>query len=323
MTYRVSVVIPAFNSAEWLTESVASALEQTYPPLEVIVVDDGSTDDTEQLASRFPRSVKYIKQRNSGPAVARNNGIRKSKGDFVAFLDADDRWHPDKLKRQSRLLALRDDIGVVFSNYSPFGDPVPYLSGFERSPLFNKLNKAPLGPDSFVLEADVFNALLQDLFCWTSTLLVRRTAIEAAGLYDESLRFAAEDWSFCLRLSKVARFAFVNDALAFRREHVGSLSRTAPDSEQAVIALNNLLADGLLAEADRESARRLLSELLFTNAYQAHKRGDLENSCAYFRHYLRLPYKSRLSRRFKARLYLTLMLMPTYRNRTKRRSAAA
>jgi glycosyltransferase involved in cell wall biosynthesis len=117
----VTVVIPSFNCARFIREAVDSALAQTVPPLEVIVIDDGSTDNTPEIMAVYatdPR-VRYLRQKNAGPSRARNSGIRAAQGEFIAFLDADDRWKPDKLERQLDKFS-DDSIGVVFSGSRVF-----------------------------------------------------------------------------------------------------------------------------------------------------------------------------------------------------------
>ena len=111
----VSVVIPTYNRATELPSAIESVLGQTYPSVEVIIVDDGSTDGTEALIqTRFPR-VRYLRQSNRGPAAARNAGIKAASGPYIAFLDSDDRWMPQKLERQIGLLRERPEVGLVFS----------------------------------------------------------------------------------------------------------------------------------------------------------------------------------------------------------------
>ena len=127
----VSVVIPVYNGAATVSRAIESALSQTEPPVEVIVVDDGSQDDTAAIASRFP--VKFIRQANAGPAAARNHGAQISKGQWLAFLDADDAWSPHKTERQ---LQLTDDasIGVIHCHVRTeyrYGNPPPVVS-FEQ-----------------------------------------------------------------------------------------------------------------------------------------------------------------------------------------------
>src|SRR5512141_947607 len=109
----ISVVIPAFNSAAFVRDAIASVRGQTVPVAEIIVVDDGSTDDTEQACRSCAANVHYVFQRNRGPAAARNRGIAESHGEFVAFLDADDLWVSDKIARQLRALAAHPDAALV------------------------------------------------------------------------------------------------------------------------------------------------------------------------------------------------------------------
>jgi len=107
---QVSVIIPAFNASNYIERAIESALNQTYTPLEVIVVDDGSTDNTTELARRYP--VRIVRQSNQGPAAARNHGARIARGGWFAFLDADDSWSPDKLEKQVTLTSI-DNVGII------------------------------------------------------------------------------------------------------------------------------------------------------------------------------------------------------------------
>lgn len=116
---RVSVVIPTFNNGPVVAEAVESALGQSHAPHQIIVVDDGSTDDTAARMQPFVGRVDYIRQPNGKVAAARNTGISRATGDTIAFLDADDVWHPHKLKRQVSVLTRYPDIGLVASEVTP------------------------------------------------------------------------------------------------------------------------------------------------------------------------------------------------------------
>src|ERR1044072_1794023 len=111
----VSVIIPTYNSARFLAESIQSVLGQSFRDFELIVIDDGSTDNTEAVVAAFPEALRYVKKANGGPAAARNFGIREARGDFIAFLDADDFWMSDKLALQVAHFNDHPEYGVVFT----------------------------------------------------------------------------------------------------------------------------------------------------------------------------------------------------------------
>ena len=122
---RVSVIIPAYNSGPLVEEAIGSALAQTRPPAEVVVIDDGSTDDTAERLARFGPPVRVIRQANGGVSAARNRGLAAATGAFVAFLDADDVWHPDKLRRQLEAFAKRPELGLLGTLTVPWPGTFP------------------------------------------------------------------------------------------------------------------------------------------------------------------------------------------------------
>ena len=120
----VSCIIPVYNGADFLAEAVTSVLAQRHPALEVVVVDDGSTDDTPRVAASFGERVRYVRQDNAGPAVARNTGLAKTRGELVAFLDADDRWHETKLARQAAVLEAQPELDYLVALVQNFWSDV-------------------------------------------------------------------------------------------------------------------------------------------------------------------------------------------------------
>ena len=143
----VTVVIPSYNSAPWLPETLASVLAQNRVELEAIVVDDGSKDNTREVVAKFP-DVRYLYQNNAGVAAARNTGIRAAQGKYIALLDSDDIWEPHKLRRQVEILDRYPGVGLVFSNYRPFGVEVPYRTGFDRSRVLPAIARRRIGSDA-------------------------------------------------------------------------------------------------------------------------------------------------------------------------------
>jgi cellulose synthase/poly-beta-1,6-N-acetylglucosamine synthase-like glycosyltransferase len=189
---RVSVIIPAYNADRTILETVRSVQAQTLSDFELIVIDDGSTDRTrERLAVVTDPRLQIHSYDNGGLPTARNRGIALATGEFVAFLDADDRWTPEKLECQVAALEARADAGVAYS-WTRFVDE----SGrhlYAQRPVF--------------FEGDVYRQLLVSNFtCSGSNILVRRPALEATGGFDSSLE-ASADWEHCVRLA--ARWAFV------------------------------------------------------------------------------------------------------------------
>ena len=126
----VSVVIPAYNSGKFVAQAVESVLAQTYAPFEIIVVDDGSTDETKDVLGRFNGQINYIHQANSGPSAARNAGIRVARGAYICFLDADDLWTPDRLAVQMAFMQANHSIGLLFSDHEEFDEKGIVLRSF-------------------------------------------------------------------------------------------------------------------------------------------------------------------------------------------------
>lgn len=202
----VSVVIPSYNHAQFVCEAIDSVLGQTFTDLEVLVVDDGSTDDTRQRVAAYGQRVRYLYQENRGLSAARNAGIREAKGDWVAMLDADDVWHRELLQRMM-LAADRFPDAMVL------GAP-PCTAMPERLP-----------DNPSIRPVDVKDFLVSTPITGSSTL-VRRECFATAGLFEESLT-SVEDRDMWLRLA--ARFpAYCVETPGWRyRQHAGQMSRRA------------------------------------------------------------------------------------------------
>ena len=214
----VSVVIPSFNSALYIGAAIESIDAQNYRPIEIIVVDDGSTDDTEQAVRLF-NHVHYVRQGNAGPAKARNVGIRMAQGEFIAFLDADDLWTAGKLSTQLGILTEHVDAALVFGDMKGFG------VGIDDEPtMYEKygLGKSFFGTNGLVSHA--VEKLLKMNFIPTGTVLARRSAIIDAGLFDEGLR-VVEDWDLWLRIALRHPIAYSDHVVMLRRLHGANTSK--------------------------------------------------------------------------------------------------
>lgn len=213
-TPRVSIIIPVWNRAALIQEAVASALAQTFRNFELIIADDGSTDETaaRATASGDPR-IEVLRLEHSGsPAVTRNAALRHARGRYVAFLDSDDQWLPNKLAEQVRLLDARRDAGMVYGLAS-------YFDGERERGVHGP--KVPRVPES------IFELLLlQGNFIQPSTVLIRREICELLGGFDESETFrAVEDYDLWLRVTKRYPALFIPRVITRYRRHDGNLSR--------------------------------------------------------------------------------------------------
>lgn len=212
---RVSCVVPVFNGERFLAEALESILLQTRPPEEIIVVDDGSTDDTGGIARGFGNAIRYVRQDNAGPAAARNTGVALAGGDFLAFLDADDLWLPTKLELQLARFEARPDLEFC----------VTHLRNFWMPELSAEANAYRNQPFSQPLPAFVF-----------PTLLGRWRMFERVGPGNEALRVAEDvDWFLRAREAGLA-YEVLPEVLVRRRLHHGNLTRADLASSDTLVA---------------------------------------------------------------------------------------
>lgn len=220
----VSVVLPTYNRADLLRRAIGSITAQTYRNLEIIVVDDASTDDTERVVEDMddPR-IRYIRlAARKGAPAARNTGIRAARGDFVAFQDSDDEWMPDKLEKQ---MAIMDSPGgkvdIVYSGFLRYGaNTTVYIPE----------------PRVAARQGDILSQLLLGNFVSTQTLLLRRGCLERAGMFDERME-RYQDWELAIRLAKIYRFQLVDEPLVKVYETPGNISSDDAAAGRAVEAI--------------------------------------------------------------------------------------
>jgi glycosyltransferase involved in cell wall biosynthesis len=220
----VSTIIPTFNRASLLRNAIDSVQQQTYRNVEIIVVDDGSTDGTQAALKAYGESVRVIVQDNAGPAIARNRGIEAAGGDIVAFLDSDDVWRRTKLERQVRLLQrVGDSVPCCLCNATMVS------SGGDEEPTFHYSDLTP-SLDEGVWE-NVAEVLATRFVLFTQTIAIRRTVLERIGGFDETLPFL-EDYELPLRLSLEGPWGFISEPLVvYRRDSPGSYAGVAHANE--------------------------------------------------------------------------------------------
>lgn len=208
----VTILIPAYNASPYISESLESALGQTYEALEIMVVDDGSTDNTEELVREFGDKVVYLKKENGGPSSARNYGIARAKGEYIAFLDADDLWYPEKIAIQIEAFQNEPELGMTYCNMQPINkeDVLTYVKPYPEAV-------------SQRFSGDVFYKLFMFNFIPTPTVMVKKEVFEKAGLFPEHLRFS-EDYHMWLRICAYYKARHIDQVLAYRRIHQGQAS---------------------------------------------------------------------------------------------------
>ena len=253
MTPGVAVVIPTYNRSDVLPEAVDSVLAQTWSPDEIVVVDDGSRDDTAAVMTPYvARGVRYVQRPNGGNYAARNTGVAVTTAPLVAFLDDDDVWQPDKLERFVAFARRWPEVSAVFSDVEKFDGTTRVPSFARGAPVFG----AWLGPcrrtdDVVPTRRAMYLSLLQEIAVLPSALMVRRDAFERTGRFDESWR-SFGDWEFCLRFARTERFGYIDVPLTTLRVSPDSIHRVdAVRGRTATIAL--LLRERARVRGDREA----------------------------------------------------------------------
>ena len=254
----VSVVIPTFNRARELARAIESVLAQEYASLEIIVVDDGSTDNTRAVASRYAPRVRYIWQPNSGVSAARNAGLRAARGEFIALLDSDDEWQPWKLAVQISVLQADASLGMVWSDMSAVDDAGRLVAerylrryyGLENDHAIESAFPPPIplrqlwpdAPGQFastdVYTGDIFSRLILGNCVHTSTVVLRRDRLQSVGGFDESLGRSGEDYEFHFHTCFFGPVAFVD--LPTIRYRIGADDQLSGSAYSLQIARSNL-----------------------------------------------------------------------------------
>jgi glycosyltransferase involved in cell wall biosynthesis len=210
----VSVIIPTYNQANFIDKAIESVLSQTYQDFEIIVINDGSTDNTEEIIRGFKdKRVKYVKKyKNKGISVARNIGIKVARGKYIALLDSDDEWLPEKLDKQIKILQDESpELGVVYSNLCYIDE-----NGKNMNRKLRNSKKA---------EGYIYEDLLEKYCVGSpSSFLIKKECFNRVGLFDDLLS-GQEDWDMWIRIAKYYRFALIKIPLVKYRLHSNQISK--------------------------------------------------------------------------------------------------
>lgn len=218
----ISVVMPAYNAAEYVSQAIESVIRQTRTDWELIIVDDGSSDDTGEIVLPFLRDerIRLVTQTNGGVSRARNRGIDLARGNWVAFLDADDIWLPEKLEKQMAVVKQHPEVGVCGTAMETIGREGRTIESFSEVDFFGQASRRLVtGSLSFPL----------------SSGLVRKELFDRAGYFDEQISSFSEDYDFWLRASLVCPFYKIGEVLIRYRVEIENTSRRLGDKRRDVV----------------------------------------------------------------------------------------
>lgn len=210
---KVSVIIPTYNYSRFIERAVNSVLSQSYQDYEIIIVDDASTDDTKDIVGKYNDSrIKYIQHNvNRGLSWTRNTGIKAAKGMYLAFLDSDDTWMPEKIEAQIEVFRNgQDNLGVVYTSMKIFDNTT------------SNTTSAP----SPTYRGQILQRLLEanKLGGGSSSVMIKKTCFDNAGLFDVSMRYGYEDWDMWIRIAEHYYFDFIDKELVILTTHAHNMS---------------------------------------------------------------------------------------------------
>ena len=302
---KISAIIPTYNNAEFIEEAINSILAQSHPVDEIIVIDDGSSDNTETLIQTIRQKtdkLSYIKQHNQGPSAARNHGIEIANGDWIAFLDADDRWPKDKialqiaaLQREPSLQLISGDMAETDQQGNVLVDSV--LAKHQLLEPFQSLAGRPLN--------NALTALVNKNFIPTGTVLVKRSALNQAGGFNPDIRFG-EDLELWARIACHHPITCLPERLMYRRQHgANATQNTGPMLEDLVKVMRSISHYGAeqLKQQDTKPGT-LIASALSDLGYWHFSQGDYKQARKVFTASL----KEHASKR--ALLYAAACLLP-------------
>ncbi len=290
ITPEVSVVLPTYNRAALLPRALDSIISQTFGNWEIVLIDDGSTDNTSAVVERYAKRIGdrlvVIRQPNGGPGSARNRGIDVSRGRFVAFLDSDDEYLPTKLERQVAFFRREPALGLVYSDYAYVDlDGTRHQSAFDTiHSTARDLAHREIAPGLHVCGVDLFDRLMRKYFIATIVGMVRRDVLGQSIRFPEHLAYA-EEWLFYLRVARLCRAGFVDEPLCLHHHTAGSLART--DTHRNTVGyLGILRAIGAeFTDLSRPQRRALRANLARTHRQVGYDASSAGRSADAVRHF--------------------------------------
>jgi len=216
---KVSVIIPTYNRENFICDAIDSVLAQEYKNLEIIIVDDGSNDNTEKVVkNKYGEKIIYLKQRNMGPSRARNEGLKVSKGEYIAFLDSDDLWLNNKLIRQIEYLENNPQYGAICGNIVNH-DIIKNVKTLRKNPRYARSGN---------IWRKIYSNPWDYHFMNLDTILFRKSILKSVELFDETIKIC-EDWHFTFRIAIIAKIKTHGEPVAIARIHDDQLSLNIDD----------------------------------------------------------------------------------------------
>lgn len=278
----VSVIMPAFNASAYIEEAIDSVLAQDYPNKELIVIDDGSSDDTVARVQAYGDRVQLLTQANQGSAVARNQGLDAAKGAYIAFLDSDDVWLPGKLTAQVGYLEAHPEIGMIYSDWLPWKRDKQSKAFPSPETLIPAAPDAGVPPEEIPLLTEgsgwLYNRLLFGSLLHTITVMARRELIEQVGRFDPELK-RGQDYDYWLRASRHTEIHQLDRVFALYRLHGSGCITQWPDINYEKLVVEKALArwglEGPTGErSDRKAVERRLAGTCFDFGYHHYWSGN-------------------------------------------------
>ncbi len=290
---KVSVIIPTYNRAKFLPNAIGSIINQKYDNIEIIIVDDGSNDNTQAVVNSLKEKYSSIiychNERTKGPSGARNTGIIKSSGDYVSFLDSDDTWLDGNLSNGLKVLNKYPEIDVLFGNYSVVDfDTRKHLHNFfDQKKTLHSLKSVQLASGIKLLKDNLFKALIQENFFSFGGSIIRKSSVDGL-LLDENVTFA-EDRDFAIRLYKQANatFAFREDPVFVCYKHNSNMFNAVnsinwgPVLETHVFLFTKYLRIFNLSNNEKRILTKLIAEKLSNLSYLYGKDKEYQNALSY------------------------------------------
>lgn len=269
---NISVVIPCYNAIRYISATIQSAQAQDWPGLEILVVDDGSSDGSAALVQSMFPDVRLIQQANQGVAAARNNGIAHAQGEWIAFLDADDIWLPGKLQAQWAMIQASPGTRMAYTAWQVWtsSEPVPppaYLA---------KLNAEADNTARWAGASGwVYSQLLMDCAVWTSTVLAHKSVFSEVGVFDPTLRIG-EDYDLWLRASRITQILRVPRPLALYRMHPASITKSVPERNFRALVVARAISRWGYASPDGSFAEKRAVDMALAKSWSDYACAQLD-----------------------------------------------